>query len=218
MGDQEISFNYVSNLVPELISYIEKFVISYNDNYDILNEIKDDIMKSIKLYLVFQKNKTYQYINKKKKAFQLIMKYGSYQSDYEYHIRLKRKGYPSEPSYFQICNPILLDILFTGCNLPYADHSLDYFTRDTFDDLKEIISIFPSCLESTYGRLRCRFNVMPLHAACINSNIPVYVIHYLLKKGANKNKKILVNGYGCHILEDMENSNRKKQIEHLFDP
>ena len=55
--------------------------------------------------------------------------------------------------------------------------------------------------------MRCRYNVPPLYAACINSNIPMYVIKYLIKNGADINQKILVNGYPCEMLEDLNDNN-----------
>ena len=48
---------------------------------------------------------------------------------------------------------------------------------------------------------RCRDNITPLYASCINSNIPIDIIRLLLRCNANPNNKIKSNG----ITIDMKN-------------
>lgn len=194
----------IRDLPDEVIDLIIQFVCKFNNDYDIVEEIKNDAIDGMKIFNAFKKKNHLEYFTKKKKAIELIKKYNYYQSDYELYIIQCKK---TNKSKFECINPILNDVLFTGCNLPYADHSHEYFTDETFIDLKTIIHLFPSCLKSTFGRLRCRYNVPPLYAACINSNIPMYVIKYLIKNGADINQKILVNGYPCEMLEDLNDNN-----------
>ena len=114
-------------------------------------------------------------------------------------IVLYHKNVINEP-----INSILIDLLCTECSLPYALSTHYIFTNDTFNDLKEIIRIVPESLTTTYGQLRCRYNLSPLDMACQNLNIPLFVIEYILDKGADMYHLYQVNGCKTHILEDIK--------------
>ena len=64
--------------------------------------------------------------------------------------------------------------------------------------------MFPDCVNSTFGQLRCRYYVTPLHAACFNDYIPINIIEYLVIHGADTNCPINVNGSKMCVLEDLE--------------
>jgi len=133
-----------------------------------------------------------------KKQIYLLNKYYKYNDDYEwyyYNFHLKNKIKDILP------HPILVDILFSGCYLPYALHSQPYFT---FKDLKECIQLFPNSIHSDFGRLRCQYNIKPIHAACINTHIPISTIKYLIENGSDINSKILINNEYIHILDIVE--------------
>ena len=146
-----------------------------------------------------------------KTRFQLLSKYWKYNTDYEWYYTYQ---YKKKEQTNLIGHPILLDILFTGCPLPCANTSHDFFNDSMEEDLKSCIDLFPGCLNSTFGSLRCRYNVSPLHAACSNDMIPLRVIDYLIKQGADMNHPISVNGEPIHILEDLED-NRNYRLESI---
>ena len=145
-----------------------------------------------------------------KTRFQLLSKYDKYNTDYEWYYTYQyKKGQTN-----MIGHPILVDILFTGCTLPCCHSSHDFFNDSMEEDLKSCIDLFPGCLNSTFGSLRCRYNVSPLHAACSNDMIPLRVIEYLIKQGADMSHPISVNGEPIHILEDLED-NRNYRLESI---
>ena len=156
-----------------------------------------------------------------KTIIKLLKKYNSYQHDHE--IYLKYQGlivnkHTVIPD-INYNSPILIDMLFSGCNLPYADSSLEYYQSSIFDDIKKVVSIMPSSLNSYYGRLRCRHNVSPLYAACVNENIPIDVIKFLLEKGSNLENSILLNGSNVKIIDDLEDNisaHRLNEIKNLI--
>lgn len=99
---------------------------------------------------------------------------------------------------------VLIDLVCTGCDLPFAYSTFTVFTDEIFQDLKDIINILPETLSSTYGCLRCRYYLSPLDMACNNRNIPLYVIKYMIEHGANIHYKYEYNGEKIHVLEDMQ--------------
>ena len=133
-------------------------------------------------------------------------------------------------------NPILLDILFSGCNLTHANSTHKNFDENMKSDILEILQLFPNCVYSNFGQLRCRTNVTPIVASCVNKNIPLDIIEILVKE-SNKSQKILknknicfipmikFNGNDIDILEDLYinsdntwfHSNRMKTIKNIFD-
>lgn len=155
-------------------------------------------------------------LSQTKQQFILLSKYSKYNTDYEwyYTYQAKRDNRGELESH-----PILLDILFTGCNLPCAYSTYDYFSPQMEEDLKTCIHLFPNCVNSKFGSLRCRHNVTPLHAACTNTNIPLSIIKYLIKHGANMDQPICVNGQPIHILEDLDDNHsyRLESIKEIFD-
>ena len=119
-------------------------------------------------------------------------------------------------------HPILIDALFSGCDIPLAYSSHKYFTAEIFSDIREIIYLIPRTINSDWGYIRCRNGVTPLFAACINTDVPLKAIEFLLSKGANKNHQILVNGEKTDILSDLEDNiniignHRYEEIKALF--
>ena len=126
-------------------------------------------------------------------------------------------------------NPILIDILFSGCYLPCAYSTHLKFEDYMDNDIRKIIKLFPDCLHSDFGQLRCRTYVTPIAAACFNVNVPLITIKSLIKetmKLGNKiscyNLNIKVNGEWVPILEDLQEneshgqSHRCHNIEKIF--
>lgn len=163
----------------------------------------------IKMYLIF-KYEEFNYIIKKNGIIhRLTKKYYIHQIDYDIEIinylRCKESYYHKK--YKTTFNsPILLDLCFTGCYLPYAKHSAnptkEYFENEMFQDIQTIIKYIPDSVHCTWGIMRCRTKVTPLYAAITNSNIPIKIIKYLLDNGANRNKYIYVNNEKQHVLDD----------------
>lgn len=112
-------------------------------------------------------------------------------------------------------NPILLDILFSGCNLPYANSTNQNFNDNMKNDIFKIIELFPNCLYSHFGQLRCRTCVTPIAAACFNKKVPLNIIETLVKESI-KSKNTLehtkiyfdpvikMNGEDIDILKDLQ--------------
>jgi hypothetical protein len=123
--------------------------------------------------------------------YELVNMYSCYQEPYE-------QGYthPAE-------SPILLDLLFTGCDMPFAQSTSNYFTEVEEAHLAMILRIAPGTVHSTYGTLRCRTDVSPLDAACINERIPDRVIRTLLENGADIHHELTYNGDPVHVLDDL---------------
>ena len=135
-----------------------------------------------------------------KKRYNMLKKYYQYNECYKYCKNNK------------VYNPILIDILLSGCNLPLAYSTYNSFEKEQEEDLKKCIELFPNSINSTYGILRCRTNVTPLHAACLNEKIPLHIINYLIMNGADINIPININGKNVNILNDINDNNRGNSI------
>lgn len=143
-----------------------------------------------------------------------------------YKLYLLAKKYYYYEYWYERVEPlrwILIDLLCTECDLPFALSSHSVFTDITFNDLKEIIHIAPESLKTEYGQLRCRDKLSPLDMACHNIYIPLKVIEYLLDNGANMYHLYEVNGYKTHVLDDINPNeaseymcNRYKRLKQLF--
>ena len=157
-------------------------------------------------------------LNDLKEIVRLIKKYKYYQDDYEYLSRTERGttnvkiGGP----------PQLLDALFAGCELPFANSSAQEFNDNLREDINQILKLMPESIHCKFGQLRCRYEVTPLYAACINPNIPLDIVELLLQKGADPNEKILLNGGPINSLVDLKNNledsspERYNKIKELF--
>lgn len=115
----------------------------------------------------------------------------------------------------------LYDALATGCNLPYANHSVKSFDTSVWHDIEYLVHSDPEFLKFNEGTLRCRDAVTPLGIACYNDNIPIFIIDFLLKNGANPHDEIKFNGYECDLIDDLKsglgkNSERLIEIQKLF--
>lgn len=178
----------------EVLSEIVNYIICPNKIITIPN-LKEQGKQLLNIYLIMKLSSN---INIMKQQYELLTKYPSYNNDYEWYSKLKSKD--NKPT---IGNPILLDILFSGCKLHYAYSSNEYYTDNMKDDIKLCIKLFPEAINSTFGNLRCRNNITPLYAACTNGFIPTNIIEYLIQQGANIKHYILVNGEPVSILDDL---------------
>ena len=87
-------------------------------------------------------------------------------------------------------HPQLVDALFTGCSLTFANHSVTKYTHAVGNDIKDIVRCMPGSLHSRMGTLLHRQDVPALGAACFNPNIPIHMIEWLLEHGANPNETV----------------------------
>ena len=118
----------------------------------------------------------------------------------------------------------LLDLMSSGCTLPFGRGSREYFDQYFREDLKYILKNYDNCLNYPQGILRCREEVSPLGMACININVPISIIDILLKNGANINDYHYLNGYKIELLTDLNyhiydnnlNRERTNQIVQIF--
>lgn len=144
-----------------------------------------------------------------KKMDALIKKYPKYNAEYNHFVKDKTS-----------CgNPLLLDALFTGCKLLYADHTFKKYTQELEEDIKKIIKLMPQSIHCNIGIIRCRNGVPPLAAACHNDKMPIHMIEFLLENGADPNQTYDLNGMQISILADLKiclEPNRFEAIEALF--
>jgi len=101
-----------------------------------------------------------------------LSEHTQYQEDYARFIRRSDKHTE---------NPLLLDLLFSGCDLPYACHSKETYTEVVDQHVRALVHSFPFLLESDFGILRCRQKVTPLQAACINHLVPLKTVEFLME-------------------------------------
>jgi len=150
-----------------------------------------------------------------KKIHDLIMKYSAYNSDYENPGTNWDTGGKINPG----GNPQLYDALLTGCTLPYAKHSFADYSTQIEEDIKTIVKLTPQSMNFILGKLRCRDEVLPIVAACMNKNIPTSIVEFLLKSGANPKATIKVDGRPVKIIKDLKaniSDERYKIIFNLF--
>ena len=142
-----------------------------------------------------------------KKINDLVNKYRKYNDDYPSRWK-DWKG-----------NPQLLDALFTGCSLLFAESTFKTYTPEIEQDIKDIIKLTPQSMNCILGTLRCRDDIPPLAAACFNVNIPLDIVEFLLQQGANPNATLKFNGHPISILADLEvnlDAERFEAIQTLF--
>jgi len=180
--------------LPDVIHAMIHGFLKLPSSITITNQnIKDNFIDNANLKIIlYNKNQENTFIdnykNDLRKLYLLIQKYSYYENEY-------RRNEP--------ISSILIDLLCTECNLPYADSTHSFFTNDTFYDLKEIIRLAPESLNSEYGQLRCRYRLSPLDIACHNIHIPLYVIKYIVEKNADMYHLFELNGCKIHVLEDL---------------
>jgi hypothetical protein len=150
-----------------------------------------------------------------KKINDLVNKYSKYNSDYENPGEDWRTGRELDPK----GNPQLLDALFTGCRFPFAGSTFKDYTPEIEQDIKDIVRLTPQSMNCILGTLKCRDDVPPLFAACINKNIPLHIVEFLLQQGANPKATLKLNGRPINILADLEggvDAERVVAIKALF--
>ena len=170
---------------------------------------------SYKSFMIIKKN-----INLLKEKYRLISKYYKYNQYYENNVLSNKISIYKKKSSIQYSHPLLLDILFSGCNLPRAESSFNQFTKEQETDFKLAIELFPDSIYSNYGELRCRYSVTPLQAACFNEYIPLNIIEIILKVDKSLiDIPVLVNGEKVNLIDDLEDNNdtfRFNSIRELF--
>jgi len=202
-------------LPDDTLTIIESYVDLSVPTFLTRNNIKRQHRKTTTFYLSFHPAPARHQDTRAdlRTIYALVNKYSSYQEDYELGVGLGLVGLLPR-------SPILLDLLFTGCRLPFARSTFNYFTEVEEADLTTILRIAPWTVHSTYGTLRCRTDVSPLDAACINKRIPDSVIQTLLENGADIHHKLKCNGHPVHVLDDLdidqEGPFRTRRIRKLF--
>jgi len=181
---------------------------------------------SFKNFMIIKKN-----INSLKEKHRLISKYYRYNQYYEDNVlsnkisiykkrNISKQNLSKQNLSKQNSHPLLLDILFSGCNLPRAQSTFDQFTKEQEIDFKLAIELFHDSIYSNYGELRCRHSVTPLQAACFNEHVPINIIEIILKVDKSLiDIPVLVNGEKVNIIDDLEDNNnifRVNSIRELF--
>lgn len=136
---------------------------------------------------------------------------------------------------YPIGYPQLIDALQSG--LPKFDklitsfssyRSVDEYTSETTEDIKSIITLLPSSIHCRLGRQnKRRLYMLPLAVACLNPNVPLDVIEFMLEKKASMHEKHLLGKFAddstpITIYDDVEShmsikESRRKAIMELFD-
>ena len=164
--------------------------------------IKTFCRDNFKLYLSFHST-NYNQCKDLAILYKLIQKYNIYQEWWE-------------NAQFISPLPILIDILSSGCYLPCTKSTYNRFDSSMEKDILEIIRIHPESLNSKYGNMRCRYYISPLDMACVNTDIPLSIIKLLIKNKANMYHMFEMNGSPLHILNDLQDTSRKKDIIKIF--
>lgn len=209
----------LSSLPIELNCYIVNFIQPEKPEKFTVGEIKSCARKFAYISLF---NKGFDQICSDrlislKKIYDLVTKYNKYNNDYE-NPGKEWGGREFDPK----GNPQLLDALFTGCKLSFAESTFNVYTPVIEQDIKDIVKLTPQSLNCILGILRCRNNVPPLAVACFNVNIPLHIVEFLLQQGANPNATLKVNGHPTKIfkdlrdLDDERNDERFAAIRKLF--
>ncbi len=123
----------------------------------------------------------------------------------------KLYDYPGGPSW-------LLDALFTGCDLPGAKHTYSTWNEDIENDVKTIVEKCPIALKCTQGQLGLRWYITPIAAAIYNIKIPVEMIGWLYKNGAEVRTKIFYGGldkYWIEVLVESRCEASKDELDRL---
>ena len=224
--------NFLSNLPGEINQHIQSYL--YNQEISLYLTVdyvkyRDYMLRN--LYLIFKDSRIKPLLHNVHKIFNFIIKYNAYQRDYDQWIRcgilsldkdgnLKKKYKKLYEYYYYMIeckylkpekkhsNPILIDILNSGNNLPYSQSTMKYFNNvSDYKAIWEILKLFPHCIHSDYGLLRCRYYITPLAAACYNNSIPVTIIKQILKDYPDCVRTIVMNGHPISIIDDIIEAN-----------
>lgn len=108
-----------------------------------------------------------------------------------------------EFSYYNIHNYQLYDALCTGLDLPYVSSTFTYYDTNIESDIIFMINNCPELIPFKNGVLRCRDEVTVLCIACMNTNIPIYILQSLIQKGCSLYDTILLNGRPTLLKDDL---------------
>ena len=189
-----IIFNIYMYLPENILSYILLFItpnISFRSICaDNLIRQKNKFKHIILTSKLLKININMEIYNNIKVILYLIEKYNLYQRSYEYFYK----------------PPILYDILLKDYNIQMKPNRYLNYNEILLEEIKQIISIIPLSLEADYGCfIEGRNKITPLYIACVNQNIKVETIEFLIKNGANINSKIEINQDEISILDDLNN-------------
>ena len=211
-SESNFNFNNIKHLPNEILKEIQEYLID-SIIFISIKKLKEQGLNLLNYYFAFKefifiKNT----INSLKEKHRLIFKYSAYNEGYINRTMSK----PSEKAKKQSSHPILLDILFSGCYLPYADSTFDEFTKIQEDDLKLCLKLFPNSIYSNFGQLRCRYSITPLQAACFNECIPINIIELIIQKDKSLiHEPILFNGFRTNLLDDLEDNNNIQRVDKI---
>jgi hypothetical protein len=98
------------------------------------------------------------------------------------------------------------------------------FSDTTLDDIKKIVELVPESVKCNLGERRYRSRITALYFACENENIPLEIIKFLVEKGADPNRAIMLNNGWVSIADDIMkysgrpyNKERMAQIKEYLD-
>jgi len=187
--------------------------MSNNLLYDYLDRLNIDV---INLIIDYSRPNIYDEISK---YVELIKN-----DEIEYNRWIRYSKYVKFKDYgLNWAGGYLLDLMSTGCTLPFGRGSKECFDKYFRDDLDYILKNYDNCLNYPYGSLRCRDGLSPLSMATINITVPISIISLLLKNGANVDEFYNLNGSKIKLLTDIKflygedlNVKRIAEIEKIF--
>ena len=213
MSNLNLSIPLFPELPSEVNSIILKNVISDQPALFTRTKIKDYASKINNIAKI--NKETSEVFSEKmkdlKRIHELVNKYSVYNEYYEQYG--EKDG---------DVNPHLLDAVFTGWNLPFGDHSIKDYTQETENDIRDIVRLTPQSLNCKRGHTRTYYRVTPLLAACLNyiynRSMPLSIIEFLLKSGADMNAKIDYDTISIAriIKSDEFDNDRGNAIRELF--
>lgn len=179
-------------LPKEISKIIEVDIKNIKPRYFLPEEIK---ACSKQLVGVFFVNKHFNAIfapkmNDLKKTLYLTEKYHFYSLKYRKNVKDRNA----------VENPQLYDALSAGYKYGWYS-TFEEYTPQIEEDIKEIVKLMPQSLNCSSGKFRGLKNVTPLFMACVNRDVPLHIIKFLLKNGADSDAQINEGVYNWSILD-----------------
>jgi len=157
-----------------------------------------------------------------KKIHVLLNKYHAFNDDYRDSYSCLRRFHEDHEMALisDYGNPQLVDAIATGIPYPGFTRSLTQFSSVVLDDIKDIMTLTPQSLHCPIGISRCFHNSQPLFFACINENIPLEIIEFLIVTGLNTDQRFPVQEQMAGAMKSFADGNvqplRANAITELF--
>lgn len=193
----EIALWNNGQLPQEISKIIEEDIKDIKPRYFLPEEIKACAKQ---LLGAFSTNKHFNAIfaptmNDLKKTLYLTEKYHAYSLQYRNEVENR----------IATTNPHLIDALGSGSNykafLGFYTTTFHAYTPRIEDEIKEIVRLMPQSINCRSVKIGAIKNASPLYAACLNTSVPLHIIEFLLKNGADTKAQTTIFGENFTILK-----------------